>query len=273
MCNRIRDKEFNSNPAGGKVRRNDVCALLFRSGVNKYTDKNGWSINSEEMQNYLNQHGMKVGITLTKPRLLKPRGGQHQQTKRVKVWIISVLEKPLAHSSSIGSDFKKCIQIMKDSYPSYKSVLNAQYYRNNDTHKNRELNKMKRTSRNSGISSNTTTTKRKQNDIVTTLNNEPPPLQHNRVSLESGALENIQLDESPSVVPDNYVPAFAAPQHNHVSLEYSAPAFFTIPPMINVENTIDSFFAGPTLITPTTSSASCAPLLPTTASLSLPMTQ
>ena len=91
MCNWIRDKEFNSNPAGGKVRRNDFCALLFRSGVYKYTDKNGWSINSEEMQNYLNQHGMKVGITLTKPRL-KPRGGQ-QQTKRVKVWIISVLEK------------------------------------------------------------------------------------------------------------------------------------------------------------------------------------
>ena len=192
MCNRIRDKEFNSNPAGGKVRRNDFCALLFRSGVYKYTDKNGWSINSEEMQNYLNQHGMKVGITLTKPRL-KPRGGQ-QQTKRVKVWIISVLEKPLAHSSSIGSDFKKCIQIMKDSYPSYKSVL---------MHENRELNKMKRTSRNSGISSNTTTTKRKQNDIVTTLDNEPPPLQHNRVSLESGALENTQLDESPILVPDN----------------------------------------------------------------------
>jgi len=183
MCNRIRDKEFNSNPAGGKVRRNNFCALLFRSGVYKYTDKNGWSINSEEMQNYLNQHGMKVGITLTKPRL-KPRGGQ-QQTKRVKVWIISVLEKPLSHSSSIGSDFKKCIQIMKDSYPSYKSVL---------MHENRELNKMKRTSRNSGISSNI---KRKQNDIVTTLDNEPPPLQHNRVSLESGALENTQLDESP----------------------------------------------------------------------------
>ena len=172
--------------------------------------------------------------------------------------------KTFAHSSSIGSDFKKCIQIMKESYPSYKSVL---------MHENRELNKMKRTSRNSGISSNTTTTtKRKQNDIVTTaLDNEPPPLQHNRVSLESGALENTQLDESPSVVPDNRVPALlAAPQHNRVSLLESAsvPAFFTIPPMINVENTINSFFAGPTLITPTTSSASCAPSLPTTASSS-----
>ena len=156
---------------------------------------------------------------------------------------------------------------MKDSYPSYKSVL-----RNNDTHENRELNKMTRTSRNSGISSNTTTTtKRKQNDIVTTaLDNEPPPLQHNRVSLESDALENKELDESPSVVPDNHVPALlAAPHHNRVSsLESSTPAFFTIPPMMNMENTIDSFFAGPTLITPTTSSASCAPSLPTTASSS-----
>ena len=38
MCNWIRDNKFNSNP-GGKVRRNDFCALLFRSGVYKYIDK------------------------------------------------------------------------------------------------------------------------------------------------------------------------------------------------------------------------------------------
>jgi len=33
------DEEFDSNPADGKVRREEFCALLFRSGVYKYTDK------------------------------------------------------------------------------------------------------------------------------------------------------------------------------------------------------------------------------------------
>ena len=32
------NEEFDSNP-GGKVRREEFCALLFRSGVYKYTDK------------------------------------------------------------------------------------------------------------------------------------------------------------------------------------------------------------------------------------------
>ena len=114
MNSRIRDKEFNSNP-GDKVRRDDVCALLYHSGVYKHTDKNGWSINSDVMEFFLNQYGMKVDVTLKKPRL-KLRGG-HQQ--RVKVWIITVLERSLAHPSSIGSDFKKCFQIMREIFPSY----------------------------------------------------------------------------------------------------------------------------------------------------------
>ena len=49
MNSRIRNKEFNSNP-GDRVRRDDVCALLYHSGVYKYTDKNGWSINSNVME-------------------------------------------------------------------------------------------------------------------------------------------------------------------------------------------------------------------------------
>ena len=145
MNSQIRDKEFNSNP-GDRVRQDDVCALLYNSGVYKDTDKNGWSINSDVME-FLNQYGMKVDVTIKKSRL-KLRGGHQQQ--RVKVWIITVVEKSLAHPSSIGSDFKKCIQIMREIFPSYKSELNAISYRKNSAHDK--------------------TTKRKQNDMMVKLN-------------------------------------------------------------------------------------------------------
>ena len=185
---------------------------------------------------------MKVDVTLKKPRL-KLREG-HQQ--RVKVWIITVLKRSLAHPSSIGSDFKKCFQIMKEIFPSYKSELNAISYRNNSA-------------RESGRSN---TTKRKQNDMMDenqTLNDDDsPPLQHNRVSIESGE-SLIKSGESPNNAPA----ALAASQNNHVLPE--SAEFFTIPPTIKVKTTIDSFFAGPTLVTPTESSASCSPTLPTTA--------
>ena len=170
---------------------------------------------------------------------MKLRGG-HQQ--RVKDWIITVLKRSLAHPSSIGSDFKKCFQIMKEIFPSYKSELNAISYRNNSA-------------RESGRSN---TTKRKQNDMDKTLVDDSPPLQHNRVSIESGE-SLIKSGESPNNAPA----ALAASQNNHVLPE--SAEFFTIPPTIKVKTTIDSFFAGPTLVTPTESSASCSPTLPTTA--------